>query len=87
MASFQTSPGTRDILPPHAGRWRAFSDVFADTVESAGYECIIPPMFEDLGVFLRTGRCRRRRPRAHASARHGAAGCRGYPGWSGNSAR
>ena len=55
MPSFQTSPGTRDILPPHAGRWRALTDVFADTVQSAGYECIIPPMFEDLGVFLRLG--------------------------------
>ncbi len=55
MPSFQTSPGTRDILPPQAGRWRAFSAQFADTVESAGYECIIPPMFEDLGVFLRLG--------------------------------
>lgn len=55
MPSFQTSPGTRDILPPHAGRWRELNRVFADTVESAGYECIIPPMFEDLGVFLRLG--------------------------------
>ena len=55
MPSFQTSPGTRDILPPQAGRWRAFSSQFADIVESAGYECIIPPMFEDLGVFLRLG--------------------------------
>lgn len=55
MPSFQTSPGTRDILPPQAGRWRAFTSQFADTVESAGYECIIPPMFEDLGVFLRLG--------------------------------
>ena len=55
MPSFQTSPGTRDILPPQAGRWRALSDVFADTVQSAGYQCIIPPMFEDLGVFLRLG--------------------------------
>ena len=55
MPSFQTSPGTRDILPPHAGRWRHFTSVFADTVESAGYECVIPPMFEELGVFLRLG--------------------------------
>ena len=29
--------------------------VFARVVESAGFECIIPPMFEDLGVFLRLG--------------------------------
>ena len=55
MPTFQTSPGTRDILPPQAGRWRLFTSVFADTVESAGYQCIIPPMFEELGVFLRLG--------------------------------
>ena len=55
MPTFQTSPGTRDILPPQAGRWRAFTSVFADVVESAGYECIIPPMFEEIGVFLRLG--------------------------------
>ena len=55
MASFQTSPGTRDILPPHAGRWRELNLLFADTVQSAGYECVIPPMFEDLGVFMRLG--------------------------------
>jgi histidyl-tRNA synthetase len=29
--------------------------VFADVVETAGYSHIIPPMFEDLGVFLRVG--------------------------------
>ena len=29
--------------------------IFADGVESAGYQCIVPPMFEDLGVFLRLG--------------------------------
>ncbi len=55
MPTFQTSPGTRDILPPQAGRWRAFTGVFADAVESAGYACIIPPMFEEIGVFLRLG--------------------------------
>jgi histidyl-tRNA synthetase len=55
VPSFQTSPGTRDILPPHAGRWRELNLLFADTVQSAGYECVIPPMFEDLGVFLRLG--------------------------------
>ena len=55
MPTFQTSPGTRDILPPQAGRWRKFTAVFADVVESAGFECIIPPMFEEIGVFLRLG--------------------------------
>ncbi|MEY3690606.1 MAG: histidyl-tRNA synthetase, partial [Actinomycetota bacterium] len=55
MPSFQTSPGTRDILPPEAGRWRALEDLFAGTVEPAGYGHIIPPVFEDIGVFSRLG--------------------------------
>lgn len=55
MPSFQTTPGTRDILPPDASRWRAFVDVFAVVVERAGYEQIVLPMFEDLGVFQRLG--------------------------------
>jgi histidyl-tRNA synthetase len=42
-------------MPPDAGRWRELVRVFADQVESAGYECIVPPMFEDLGVFQRLG--------------------------------
>jgi histidyl-tRNA synthetase len=55
VPSFATSPGTRDILPPESARWRRFQQLFADTVEPAGYGHIIPPMFEDLGVFLRVG--------------------------------
>ena len=55
MPVFQTTPGTRDILPPDAARWRAFVDIFASVVERAGYEQIILPMFEDLGVFQRLG--------------------------------
>jgi histidyl-tRNA synthetase len=45
----------RDILAPESARWRAFTDVFARVVEEAGYELIIPPMMEDLGVFSRIG--------------------------------
>lgn len=55
MPDFKTSPGTRDILAPDSARWREFQDVFAQTVELAGYCYIIPPMFEDLDVFLRLG--------------------------------
>ena len=55
MSAFSTSPGTRDILAPEAARWRSFQEVFADVVEQAGYGYMIPPMFEDLGVFLRLG--------------------------------
>jgi len=45
----------RDILTPESGRWRAFTSVFADVVEAAGYELVIPPLMEDLGVFSRIG--------------------------------
>ncbi len=55
MPDFKTSPGTRDILAPDSSRWRAFQNIFATNVEAAGYSYIIPPMFEDLDVFLRLG--------------------------------
>jgi histidyl-tRNA synthetase len=55
MPAFQTSPGTRDILPPDSGRMRRMVEIFADLVERAGYGYVIPPMFEDLGVFQRIG--------------------------------
>lgn len=45
----------RDVLAPESGRWRRFVQVFADTVEAAGYEQIIPPLLEDIGVFTRVG--------------------------------
>lgn len=55
MPTFATSPGTRDIIGPDAARWRKFQQVFAEVVEFAGFNHIIPPMFEDIGVFLRVG--------------------------------
>lgn len=45
----------RDILAPESTRWRAFTEVFAQVVGGAGYELVIPPMMEDLGVFTRIG--------------------------------
>jgi histidyl-tRNA synthetase len=45
----------RDILAPESARWRAFNQVFAEVVGAAGYEQIIPPLMEDLGVFTRLG--------------------------------
>ncbi len=45
----------RDILPPESARWRRFVAAFADTVTSAGYGQIIPPLLEDIGVFHRVG--------------------------------
>jgi histidyl-tRNA synthetase len=55
MPAFQTSPGTRDIMPPESSRFRRLVDVFAGLAERAGYGLVIPPMFEDLGVFHRLG--------------------------------
>ncbi len=55
MPEFQAPPGTRDILAPDSGRWRALVAVFAQVAEAAGYGQVIPPMFEDLNVFLRLG--------------------------------
>lgn len=45
----------RDILPPESARWRRFVEVFAATVETAGYAQVISPLLEDLGVFQRIG--------------------------------
>jgi histidyl-tRNA synthetase len=45
----------RDILAPESARWRAFAEVFAEVVEAAGYQHLIPPIMEDIGVFTRIG--------------------------------
>jgi len=55
VPEFQTSPGMRDILPPESGRWRRYVQVFAETVEAAGYGQVISPLLEDIGVFQRVG--------------------------------
>lgn len=53
--SFQTLPGTRDLLPPDTDRMRALVDVFADEAGRSGFGQIVTPMFEDIGVFTRLG--------------------------------
>ncbi len=45
----------RDITSPESLRWRRFVDVFERTVGTAGYELVIPPLLEDIGVFTRLG--------------------------------
>ena len=52
---FQALPGTRDLFAPDTDRMRALVEIFADESERAGFGQIIPPMFEDLGVFTRIG--------------------------------
>ncbi len=55
MSSFQTLKGMRDVLPPESSRRRALVQLFAEVVELAGYREVVPPLVEDLGVFLRVG--------------------------------
>lgn len=53
--TFQAPRGTRDIMAPESERWRVLVARFAGAAGRAGYQAVIPPMFEDLGVFLRMG--------------------------------
>ena len=54
-ADFQSPPGTRDITEPEASRARHLVAVFAEEAGRAGFERIITPLFEDVGVFVRLG--------------------------------
>ena len=55
MTTFRTSPGMRDLLGAEAARRRAFDRAFEEVVGAAGYEQVVPPMLEDIGVFSRIG--------------------------------
>ena len=55
MPLFQTSPGMFDVLPPESARRRRFVELFAETVEAAGYGQLVTPLLEDAGVFNRLG--------------------------------
>jgi len=45
----------RDLLGADAARRRAFDRAFEAVVGPAGYEQVVPPMLEDIGVFSRIG--------------------------------
>jgi histidyl-tRNA synthetase len=53
--TFQTPPGTFDVLPPESATYEQLVALFAQGVERAGYGLIISPMFEEIGVFQRVG--------------------------------
>ena len=55
VPSFRTPTGTRDVLPPESGRWRALIASFDRIVGLAGYGLVVSPMFEEVGVFQRVG--------------------------------
>ena len=88
MSGFRAPKGTRDLLPPLSSRARLLVQRFAELAEQAGYGQVVPPMFEDLGVFQRLGeatdvvtqgdvRLRRqgRRPGRPAARAHRLASC------------
>ncbi len=52
---FQTLRGMRDVLSPESSARRALVASFARQCELAGYREVVPPLVEDLGVFLRVG--------------------------------
>ncbi len=52
---FQTLTGFRDLLPPDTDRWHELVRIFAEHCARAGYGEVVPPMLEELGVFLRIG--------------------------------
>lgn len=45
----------RDLLSPDTDRWRALVEVYAEHAARAGYGEVVPPVLEELGVFLRMG--------------------------------
>ena len=55
MPTYRAPKGTRDLLPPESTRARRLVGLFADLAERAGFGLVVPPMFEDLGVFQRLG--------------------------------
>ena len=52
---FQTLRGMRDVLSPESSARRGLVTTFAHQCELAGYREVVPPLVEDLGVFLRVG--------------------------------
>jgi histidyl-tRNA synthetase len=52
---FQALTGMRDVLWPDSARHRSLVERFADAASAAGYREVVPPLVEDLGVFLRVG--------------------------------
>ena len=56
MAPKFTAPkGTFDVLGPESARYEALVALFAQLAHRYGFELLVQPMFEDVGVFQRLG--------------------------------
>ncbi len=54
-ALFNALPGTRDLQAPETDRIRALVAIFAEMANGAGFGQVVPPVFEEVGVFARLG--------------------------------
>jgi histidyl-tRNA synthetase len=56
MAPKFTAPkGTFDVLPPDSARYEALIALFSQMAHRYGFELLVQPMIEDVGVFQRVG--------------------------------
>ncbi len=53
MSAFKAPIGTRDLIGAESARFADVVSCFAGTVDLFGYELVVSPMFEDVGVFRR----------------------------------
>ncbi len=53
VTPFQAPIGTHDVLAPSSAEWEGVVATFAQFAYRYGFELVISPMFEDVGVFNR----------------------------------
>ena len=53
VTPFQAPIGTHDVLAPSSAEWEGVISTFAQFAYRYGFELVITPMFEDVGVFNR----------------------------------
>jgi histidyl-tRNA synthetase len=53
VTPFQAPTGTHDVLGPNSAEWEGVVATFAQFAYRYGFELVITPMFEDVGVFNR----------------------------------
>jgi histidyl-tRNA synthetase len=53
VTPFQAPIGTHDVLAPSSAEWEGVIATFAELAYRYGFELVITPMFEDVGVFNR----------------------------------
>jgi len=51
--TFRAPVGTHDVIGPESAQWENLIALFAETAYRYGFELVISPLFEDVGVFNR----------------------------------